>query len=79
MHISRHVIAANTAAMRTKGVTAAIKHPEGGAIVREPGSRKPEGLIQESALQVYFLDVLVRPEPVEVGARKRPPCPGDRE
>ena len=49
MHASGHMLVANTAAIRKAGVSAATPDPEGGAILRKPGSREPEGLFQEIA------------------------------
>lgn len=70
LHVSNHMAVANSAAMKTKNITAQTKDPHGGRIVRKPGSMEPEGLFQEAAMLTFFLDQLDKKEPVEVGAQK---------
>ncbi len=48
-HISGHMLVANSAALKLAGITAATKDPEGGMIIRKPGSPEPAGLLQENA------------------------------
>lgn len=57
MHASGHMLVANSAAMKTAGVTAATPDPEGGAIIRKAGSREPEGLFQETAMHPFIPQV----------------------
>lgn len=57
MHASGHMLVANSQAMKTAGVTAATPDPEGGAIIRKPGSREPEGLFQETAMHPFIPQV----------------------
>ena len=65
LHVSGHMLVANSAALRLGGVTAATKDPEGGTIIRKHGSREPEGLLQETGM--YFLkDTIKAPRAIEV-------------
>jgi predicted amidohydrolase YtcJ len=57
MHASGHMLVANSQAMKTAGITAATPDPEGGAIIRKPGSREPEGLFQETAMHPFIPQV----------------------
>ncbi|MBE9538136.1 MAG: amidohydrolase [Proteobacteria bacterium] len=49
LHISGHMVVANTAALAAEGIGASTPDPEGGVIVRQEGSREPTGLLQETA------------------------------
>lgn len=49
MHISGHMLVANSAALAAVGITADTPDPEGGVIGRLPGSREPNGLLEETA------------------------------
>ena len=53
-HASGHMAVANTAAMKLVGISAATPDPEGGTILRKPGSKEPEGLMQEMAMQAFM-------------------------
>ena len=65
LHVSGHMLVANSAALRLGGITAATKDPEGGTIIRKHGSREPEGLLQETGM--YFLkDAIKAPRAIEV-------------
>jgi predicted amidohydrolase YtcJ len=64
IHASGHMLVANSAAIRTAGVTAATPDPEGGSIIRRPGSREPEGLFQETAMHPFIPQVQA-PRPLE--------------
>ncbi|MFM1958666.1 MAG: hypothetical protein RL588_183 [Pseudomonadota bacterium] len=64
MHASGHMLVANSAAMKTAGVSAATPDPEGGAIIRKPGTREPEGLFQETAMHPFIPQVQA-PRPLE--------------
>ncbi len=63
-HASGHMLVANTAAMKSVGISAATPDPEGGTILRKPGSKEPEGLMQEMAMQA-FMPMLTAPRPIE--------------
>jgi predicted amidohydrolase YtcJ len=49
MHISGHMLVANSAALASVGISAETPDPEGGVIGRLPGSREPNGLLEENA------------------------------
>jgi hypothetical protein len=49
MHVSQHMLVANSAALRIAGITAETPDPPGGTIIRKHGSREPQGLLQEMA------------------------------
>lgn len=63
-HTSGHMLVANSAAMKLAGITADTADPEGGAILRKPGSKEPTGLMQEMAVQA-FLPLIAAPKPIE--------------
>ncbi len=48
-HVSGHLRAANSAALAAGGVTAGTPDPPGGHIRRRPGSREPDGVLEERA------------------------------
>jgi predicted amidohydrolase YtcJ len=49
VHASRHMAVGNSLALAQAGIEAATPDPEGGVIVRRPGTREPAGLLQEAA------------------------------
>jgi predicted amidohydrolase YtcJ len=49
-----HMAVANTAALRAGGVTAATADPEGGVIVRTPGTREPAGVLKDAAMSLVY-------------------------
>jgi len=49
VHISGHFIAVNSAGLRKIGFSASSADPEGGVIRRRPGSREPNGVLEEMA------------------------------
>ena len=49
MHISGHMLVANSMALDQVGITAATPNPEGGVIGRLPNSQEPNGLLEETA------------------------------
>ncbi len=49
VHVSGHMVVANSAALAIVGVDASSKDPEGGVIGRRPNSQVPNGLLQETA------------------------------
>lgn len=72
LHASGHMLVANSAALTRAGVTAATQDPPGGTIVRKPGSREPEGLVQETA-GMPFIPFVMAPKPaaMEIDLVKR--------
>ena len=49
MHISGHMLVANSMALEQVGITASTPNPEGGVIGRRPDSQEPNGLLEETA------------------------------
>jgi predicted amidohydrolase YtcJ len=49
MHVSGHMLVANSMALEIAGINADSPDPEGGVIGRLPGSREPNGLLEETA------------------------------
>ncbi len=49
VHISGHMVVANSMALQIAGIDAGTPNPEGGVIGRRPGSQEPNGLLQETA------------------------------
>lgn len=54
MHVSGHLAAANSLALQQVGVTADRPDPPGGQIRRRPGSREPDGVLEETAMAPLF-------------------------
>lgn len=50
IHISGHLMAANSRALARGGITAESEDPLGGIIRRRPGSREPDGVLEETAM-----------------------------
>ena len=49
MHVSGHMLVANSVALDLVGIGASTPNPEGGVIGRRPGSTEPNGLLEETA------------------------------
>ena len=49
VHTSRHMAVGNSVALDQAGIAASTPDPDGGVIVRRPGSREPTGLLQDAA------------------------------
>jgi len=49
MHVSGHMLVANSMALEIAGISADSPDPEGGVIGRLPGSQEPNGLLEETA------------------------------
>ncbi len=49
VHVSGHMVVANSAALAAVGIDASTADPEGGVIGRRPNSHEPNGLLQENA------------------------------
>jgi predicted amidohydrolase YtcJ len=64
MHVSGHMLVANSVALQKVGINAATKDPAGGTIIRKKGTTEPEGLLQEVAQQI-FIPFLFKPIPIE--------------
>jgi predicted amidohydrolase YtcJ len=52
-HVSGHLLVANTMALNNAGVNASTPDPEGGIIRRRPGSREPDGVMEETAMGAF--------------------------
>lgn len=63
-HVSGHLMAVNSAALEVIGIDASTPDPEGGVIGRRPGSREPNGLLEETATKeiVTLLQDLTLPQ-----------------
>ena len=59
-HVSMHGAVLNSLALKKYGISAETKTPQGGVIVRKPGTQEPWGLIMETA----FLPVMEQAEPM---------------
>ena len=62
MHISNHLMTANSKALEIAGITAATPDPQGGKIQRRPGSKEPSGVLEELAL-LQMLAKIPAPSP----------------
>ncbi len=52
MHVSGHLATANSMALEAVGINAGSEDPPGGVIRRRPGSREPNGVLEETAASV---------------------------
>jgi predicted amidohydrolase YtcJ len=59
-HVSMHGAVLNSMALKKFGISASTPTPEGGIIVRKPGTNEPYGLIMETA----FLPIMEQQEPM---------------
>jgi len=50
MHISCHLMTGNSKMLEMAGINADTPNPEGGVIQRRPGSREPNGVLEENAM-----------------------------
>jgi predicted amidohydrolase YtcJ len=53
VHISGHMLVANSVALKMANITAETPDPKGGTIIRKQGNKEPEGLVQESAMMAF--------------------------
>lgn len=58
-HVSGHFASGNSLALKLAGIDAATEDPSGGIVRRRPGTREPDGVVEEHALHLYT-DVLPR-------------------
>jgi hypothetical protein len=70
-HVSGHLRTANSAALAAGGVTAETPDPAGGHIRRRPGSREPDGVLEETAGGLVAASGLFAPTPEETEALAR--------
>lgn len=62
MHISAHLMTGNSKMLEEIGVSAETPDPEGGKIQRKPGSKEPNGVLEELAMMLV-LKKLPMPSP----------------
>jgi predicted amidohydrolase YtcJ len=65
-----HMAVANSRALALAGVTAETPDPEGGAIVRDPGTGAPQGVLKDEAMSLVF-SVIPRPTEEELDGAVR--------
>jgi predicted amidohydrolase YtcJ len=53
-HVSGHLMSCNSACLSASGITANTQDPKGGVIRRRPGSREPNGVLEEAAIQLVI-------------------------
>ncbi|MCX7229314.1 MAG: amidohydrolase [Burkholderiales bacterium] len=58
VHQSSHLLAVNSAALRQAGIGADTPDPQGGVIQRRPGSREPNGVLEETAMVAALLKLI---------------------
>lgn len=58
VHQSSHLAAMNSKALEKAGLTAESPDPPGGVIRRRPGSREPDGVLEESAMNANVVPLL---------------------
>ena len=58
VHQSSHLLAVNSAALRKAGIGADTPDPQGGVIQRRPGSREPNGVLEETAMVAALLKLM---------------------
>lgn len=69
-HVSFHLAATNSAALAVYGLDASSPDPAGGRIQRKPGSREPNGVLEESTAQRMMLERILVNEGFEDELRK---------
>jgi len=63
IHISGHFSAVNSVGLKKIGYTAATKDPAGGVIRRRPGSKEPNGVMEETAHFAYAVEAVAPKTP----------------
>ncbi len=61
LHVSLHLAVMNSVALDQAGISAATPDPPGGVIQRRPGSREPNGVLEEGAM-LAVLGALPKPD-----------------
>jgi len=56
-HVSGHLLTCNSACLALSGITAETADPPGGVIRRKPGSREPNGVLEEAAIQMVLAKI----------------------
>lgn len=70
-HVSGHLVSCNSACLAASGITADTADPKGGVIRRKPGSREPDGVLEETALLLVTAKVPhATPEQTQADYRK---------
>jgi predicted amidohydrolase YtcJ len=54
MHISSHLMTGNSRMLKETGINAETKDPDGGVIQRIPGSKEPNGVLEENAMYLVL-------------------------
>lgn len=62
VHVSGHLASCNTKCLQMLGYDANTKDPAGGVIQRLPGSREPNGVLEETAAFALYPHVFIRDE-----------------
>jgi len=52
LHVSAHFVTCNTPCLQAAGITAATENPAGGVIRRKAGTQEPDGVLEETAMQL---------------------------
>jgi predicted amidohydrolase YtcJ len=63
VHQSAHLAALNSRALEVAGITAETPDPAGGVIRRKTGSKEPDGVLEETAMQAAGLKLLAQVGP----------------
>jgi predicted amidohydrolase YtcJ len=66
IHVSGHGVVLNSRAFEAVGISADTPTPQGGIIAREPGSKKPAGLVMETAWFGLVFPKLPKPTPEQL-------------
>lgn len=64
MHVSGHMVVANSMALALVGIDVSTPDPEGGVIGRYPNSREPSGLLEETA-RMEIMDRMQDVSPID--------------
>jgi predicted amidohydrolase YtcJ len=62
IHVSGHLAVVNSKALELAGITAETADPQGGVVRRRPGSREPDGVIEETALALLLTAMPTAPQ-----------------
>ena len=64
-HVSGHLSAANSLALKMANITAETPDPPGGVIRRRPGTLEPDGVLEENAMGAFTTGLIPLPGPEE--------------